>query len=394
MKSPSIPADADSWGPEYVVKVHDEATGLEGVLVIDNTARGPGKGGIRMTPDVTEEEVRRLARAMTWKTALADIPFGGAKAGIRFPPERRADKKQLVQAFARAIRPFTPKRYIAGPDVNTGEKDMQWFVEATGDWRTATGKPATLCMLVAGKPGEKCGIPHEFGSTGYGVAQATATAAEFAGVPLRGATVAIEGFGNVGSFAAEYLRKLGATIVAVADRGGTVFAKDGLDEGELRRVKNRGESVTAYTGGETLPHDEIFGLPVDILIPAAVTDVINDRNKDSVKAKIVVEGANIPMRETIEEEFSRRGILVVPDIIANAGGVISSYAEYRGYNPKSMFDTVKRNIVNTTRLVLSESRRRKRSPRAVALEIAEARVRERMKERGSPFAIPRRRRAA
>ncbi|MDP3685693.1 MAG: Glu/Leu/Phe/Val dehydrogenase [bacterium] len=385
-ETPTAVALGDRWGPEHVVKVHDDATGLEGFLVIDNTARGPGKGGIRMTSDVTEEEVRRLARAMTWKTALADIPFGGAKAGIRFSPERRADKKMLVQAFARAIRPFMPKRYIAGPDVSTGEKEMQWFVEATGNWRTATGKPANLCMRIAGKPGEKCGIPHEFGSTGYGVAQATAIAAEFKGLPLRGATVAIEGFGNVGSFAAEYLRKLGANIAAVADRGGTVYAKEGLDDGELRRIKQRGDSVVAYKGGKTLSHGDVFGLPVDILIPAAVTDVINDHNKASVKAKIIVEGANIPMRESIEEEFFRRGVLVVPDVIANAGGVISSYAEYRGYNPKKMFETVGRKITQTTRLVLEESRRRNQSARTVAMAIAEERVRRAMERRRGAFA--------
>lgn len=384
-ETPTAVALDDRWGPEHVVKVHDDATGLEGILVIDNTARGPGKGGIRMTPDVSEEEVRRLARAMTWKTALADIPFGGAKAGIRFSPERRADKKALVQTFARAIRPFMPKRYIAGPDVSTGEKEMQWFVEATGNWRTATGKPATLCMLVAGKAGEKCGIPHEFGSTGYGVAQATAIAAEFAGLPLRAATVAIEGFGNVGSFAAEYLRKLGATIIAVSDRGGTIYAQEGLDEKELRRLKGRGASVVTYGRGTKLAQEELFGLPVDILIPAAVTDVINDRNKVSVKAKIIVEGANIPMRESIEEEFFRHGILVVPDIIANAGGVISSYAEYRGYNPKKMFETVGRKITQTTRLVLEESRRREQSPRTVAMAIAEERVRRAMERRRGTF---------
>ncbi|TSC73094.1 MAG: Glutamate dehydrogenase (NAD(P)+) [Parcubacteria group bacterium Gr01-1014_38] len=377
----AIPAFGDRWGPEYVVKVHDDAAGLDGVLVIDNTACGPGKGGIRMTPDVTEEEVRRLARAMTWKTALAGIPFGGAKAGIRFSPERRADKKMLIQTFARAIRLFTPKQYIAGPDVSTGEKEMQWFVEATGNWRTATGKPATLCMSTFGKPEEKCGIPHEFGSTGYGVAQATAVAAEFAGLSLRTATIAIEGFGNVGSFAFEYLRRLGATIVAVADRGGTVYAERGLDGKELRRVKKRGQSVVAYRGGKKLAHEDVFSLQVDILIPAAVTDVINDRNKASIKAKIIVEGANIPMRETVEEELARRGLLIVPDIIANAGGVISSYAEYRGYNPKQMFETVRRKITKATRLVLEQSRQRKQSPRAAAMTIAEERVRRAMGRR-------------
>src|SRR3989338_8162781 len=205
----------DKFGPERVLKVYDPKIGMKGFLVIDNTALGPGKGGIRMTPNVTEEEVGRLARAMTWKNALAGIPFGGAKAGIVWEGGTPEKKKQFIQSFARAIKPFLPKKYIAGPDVNTGEKEMQWFVEATGNWRSATGKPAGLCMKIFGKSGEKCGIPHEFGSTGFGVAHAAKAAAEAAGLDIRKATVAIEGFGNVGSFAFQYLKELGANVVAV-----------------------------------------------------------------------------------------------------------------------------------------------------------------------------------
>ena len=148
----------DQWGPEYVVKVYKPEIGLVGFLVIDNTVLGPGKGGIRMTPDVTEEEVRRLARAMTWKNALAGIPFGGAKGSIVWPGGSEQQKKLFVQEFARAIKIFTPGKYIAGPDVNTGEREMQWFVESTGNWRSATGKPASLCMKAFGGKGEKCEI--------------------------------------------------------------------------------------------------------------------------------------------------------------------------------------------------------------------------------------------
>ncbi|MDO8655259.1 MAG: Glu/Leu/Phe/Val dehydrogenase dimerization domain-containing protein, partial [bacterium] len=195
---------------EYRVEVYDPKTGMRGFLVIDSTTLGPGKGGIRMTPDITEEEVARLAKTMTFKNALADIPFGGAKGGIIWNGGSDELKKQYVQSYARAIKPFVPKKYIAGPDVNTGEREMQWFVEATGIWRSATGKPANLCMKLFGKPGEKCGIPHEFGSTGFGVAQAVAVAAELKGLDIKKATVAIEGFGNVGSFAFKYLKEMGA----------------------------------------------------------------------------------------------------------------------------------------------------------------------------------------
>ncbi len=366
--------------PECSLEVYDSKTGMRGFLVIDNTTLGPGKGGIRMTPDVSEEEVARLAKTMTFKNALADIPFGGAKGGIVWNGGSEELKKQYVQSYARAIKPFVPKRYIAGPDVNTGEREMQWFVEATGIWRSATGKPANLCMKLFGKPGEKCGIPHEFGSTGFGVAQAVAVAAELKGLDIKKATVAIEGFGNVGSFAFKYLKEMGATIVAVADQEGTIYNKDGLQEDILLKLKDQKKSVKEYPDGKRLTHDAIFGLAVDILIPASVTDVINESNKKDIRASIIVEGANIPMQESVEAWLWDKGVLIVPDFVANAGGVISSYAEYRGYNPKRMFELVERKIGKTARIVLKEAIKKNRSPRQVALELALKRL---SRKRGS-----------
>ncbi|MEK7578645.1 MAG: Glu/Leu/Phe/Val dehydrogenase [Patescibacteria group bacterium] len=364
----------DKFGPEYIIKVYDSKIGMEGFLIIDNTALGPGKGGIRMTPNITEEEVWRLARTMTWKNALAGIPFGGAKAGIIWPGGSDELKKKYVQSFARKIKLFTPKKYIAGPDVNTGEKEMRWFVEATGNWRSATGKPANLCMKYFGKPGKKCGIPHEFGSTGFGVAQATLVAAELKKLEIKKSTVAIDGFGNVGSFAFKFLKKFGAKIVAVADSRGAAFSEKGLEEKILGALKKRGKSVSEYPGAKSLARNDIFGLDVDILIPASVTDVINDKNKDAIKAKIIVEGANIPMREEIERELFNRGILIVPDFVANAGGVISSYAEYRGYNPKKMFDLVEQKVRNSARLILEQSIKLNKNPRELAVSIAKEKV--------------------
>src|SRR3989344_3802115 len=214
MEKTKVKITKDKFGPEYVVEVYDPVLGMEGFLVIDNTALGPGKGGIRMTHNVTAEEVYRLARTMTWKNSLADIPFGGAKAGIVWPSRQAQGKhsgsqelkKKFVQSFARAISVFMPKKYIAGPDVNSGEEEMKWFVEATGNWRTATGKPANVCIdtFIKGKTTlrqaqgarGRCGIPHEFGSTGFGVVESTEVAAELAGISLKDATVAIHGFGN------------------------------------------------------------------------------------------------------------------------------------------------------------------------------------------------------
>lgn len=364
----------DQFGPELVLEVWDPKIGMEGFLVIDNTAIGPGKGGVRMTPNVTKEEVFRLARTMTWKNALADIPFGGAKGGIIWPGGSDELKKQYIQSFARLIKIFTPKKYIAGPDVNTGEQEMQWFVEATGNWKSATGKPANYCMKVFGKPGEKCGIPHEFGSTGFGVAQATSIASKLADIDLKVAKAAIHGFGNVGTFTYQYLIDMGARVVALADSSTAVFNKNGIDKNIINQLIRERRKLKDYPKAKLINKDDFWGLPVDVLIPASVTDVINKTNYQKISAKIIVEAGNIPMSESIEQELFKKGILIVPDFVANAGGVISSYAEYRGYNPKQMFELVERKIKKSTRLVLEESIKKNKNPRMVALEIAKKKI--------------------
>jgi len=369
----------DKFGPEYLLEVYDSKNGMRGFLVIDNTTLGPGKGGIRMTPDITLEEIFTLARTMTWKNALAELPFGGAKAGIVFDPKSYSEeeKKEIVQAFSRALKPFAPKQYIAAPDMNLGEREMQWFVEANGNWHAATGKPANLCMKIFGKPGEKCGIPHEFGSTGSGVAEATKVATNHIGMDIAGARIAIEGFGNVGEFAAKYLREMGAKVVATSDIKGTIYDADGLDFPKLLEAKRKG-SVTQYKEGKKLLHEEIFELPVDILIPAAIPNVITNDNYKKVEAKIIIEAANIPIPHDIEKKLQERGIVVVPDIIANAGGVISSYTEYRGYNPKDMFRVIKRKISRNTKMILENAERYGINPRKAAIDIAQERVQKAM----------------
>lgn len=378
----------DAIGPEYVIHVADPSVGMEGFVVIDNTALGPGKGGIRMTPGVSEAEVRRLARTMTWKNALADIPFGGAKAGLVWPGGTDIEKKRHVQSFARAIKHLAPRLYIAGPDVNSGEREMQWFVEATGDWRSATGKPANLCMRVFGKEGEKCGIPHEYGSTGFGVVEATEVAARIGGIDLKDARVAIHGFGNVGTFAYQYLTQKGARVIAVAGSKGGIYQKEGLDPSKMKRIIAERLPLESYLRATHLTPDAFWRVPVDILIPASVTDVIHSGNYRDIRARIIVEAGNIPMKEGIEVKLWKRGVLIVPDLIANAGGVISSYAEYRGYNPKRMFDLVARKIVKITARVLKESVAKKLPARQIAMAIAHKKVNERMRVRSQKFATP------
>lgn len=348
-------------GPEYIVKVYYPKKNIWGYCVIDNTVRGPGKGGIRMTPSVTEEEVFRLARAMTLKNALADIPFGGAKSGIACDPKKLTpkEKKEVIQWFAVKLKPLLISKYIAGPDVNTTEKEMQWFVEAVKNRKSATGKPAKLK-----------GLPHELGSTGYGVAIAAKEALAFTKIPIQGARVAIEGYGNVGTFAHKFLSEWGATVVAVSDSRGTIYNALGLPYKKLMATKKRTGSIINEPNGEKLDGKDIFELNVDVLIPAALPDVITDNNVDRVKASIIVEGANIPMKEHIEETLHRRGVLVIPDFVANAGGVISSYAEHKGMNEKKMFALVEEKIIKSMGSLFAELKRTNRVPREIANELA------------------------
>lgn len=361
----------DKYGPEYVVDVYDQKTGMQGILVIDNIARGVGKGGIRFVPDITPMEVMGLARAMTWKNALADIPFGGAKSGIKGDP-KKVNKEEYVRAFARAIKEYVPKKYIAGPDMNMSEKEMAIFSDELGDLNTATGKPFSLG-----------GLPHELGSTGYGVAKATEVATQFCKFckfDLNSASVAIEGFGNVGTFTMKFLSEKGAKIVAVSDSKGTIYNENGLDYEKLMKTKAEYGTVTEYKDGKVLPTEALFGLNVNILIPGARPNVITQTNADCVKAKIIVEAANIPLSPTVEKYLLKKEILIIPDFIANAGGVISSYAELRGYDEDEMFALVENKIVKNTTIALEKTM--DNDVRAAAEAIAKERVEDAMEKRG------------
>jgi len=368
-----IDAFADEWGPEKILQVYDPKTGMKGVLVIDNTTLGPGKGGIRMMPTVTTGEVFRLARTMTWKCALAKIPFGGAKSGIIADPKQMSEEKKmdLIRAFSRALKRVCPSLYVAAPDINTGEQEMAVFAQENGSMKSATGKPAHLCV----KPGVKCGIPHEYGSTALGVVQAAFTAANYVeDLDIDNATAAIEGFGNVGSFVAEYLTQIDVNVVAVSDSRGCIYNLDGLDYEKLLDVKTKTGSVINYRPGKVLANRELFELAVDILVPAALPDIITKENVKHVKAKLVVEAANLPVRPEIEKILADRGVMVVPDILANAGGVISSYAEYRGYNPKRMLEMVQRKIRQNTVTVIETALSKDVRLRDAAMNIAKERI--------------------
>ncbi|MEK6940536.1 MAG: Glu/Leu/Phe/Val dehydrogenase [Nanoarchaeota archaeon] len=354
----------DRYGPEKIIEVYNAKVGMRGFVVIDNTALGPGKGGIRMTPSVSIDEVARLARTMTWKCALADLPFGGAKSGIiaddkKISPQK---KKELVEAFAHAIKILLPKLYIAAPDMNMAEKEMEYFAKAAGSMNACTGKPKKMG-----------GIPHELGSTGFGVYHAVLVGLKHLNIPLKNATVAIEGFGNVGMFAAKFLSNAGAKIVAASDSRGCVV-DDNINFARLVKVKKEKGSVVYYSKNKPLECSKIISQKVDVLITAAVPDLITVSNVNEVNAKLIVEGSNIPMSSEVEEILWKKNVLVIPDFIANAGGVISSYVEFKGGNKDKMFKLVEQKIRKNVSLVLDHSSKRCITPRAAGLDIAVSRV--------------------
>ena len=364
---------ADEWGPEKILQVYEQESGMKGILVIDNTILGPGKGGIRTMSTVTTKEIFRLARTMTWKCALAKIPFGGAKSGIIADPKQISEEKKmgLIRAFSRALKQVCPSLYVAAPDINTGENEMAAFALENGSMKSATGKPVRLCV----KPGVQCGIPHEYGSTALGVVQAAFTAANYLDeLDVDNATAAIEGFGNVGSFVVDYFSQIDIKIVAVSDSKGCIYNSEGLDFNKLQDIKLQTGSVINYRPGEVLENKALFELDVDFLVPAAIPDVITNENVELIKAKMVVEAANLPLRPEIENILSKRGKMVIPDILANAGGVISSYAEYKGYNPKRMLELVQRKIRQNTVKVIETALAKDIELRDAAMILAKERL--------------------
>jgi glutamate dehydrogenase/leucine dehydrogenase len=349
----------DELGPEKVLHVYEPRSGLRGMVVVDNTACGPAIGGVRVAADVSVEEVFRLARAMTLKNAAAGLPHGGGKAGIVADP-KTADKPRLLRAFARAIRAVVD--YVPGPDMGTDEACMAWVFDEIG---RAVGLPRVLG-----------GIPlDEVGATGYGLAQCAEVAAPFCGLALRGATLAVEGFGNVGRPAAAFLEKLGARLVAASDSQGAVYDPEGIGVADLAGAKRRAGTVTAYRGGRRLAAAELLTLPCDILLPAARPDSIHAGNAGAIRAKLVLQGANIPATLEAEAALHQRGVLVVPDFIANAGGVICAAVEYWGGSEAAAFEQIAQKVRHNTEVVLTRSRQEKAEPRRAAVALAQERVR-------------------
>jgi glutamate dehydrogenase (NAD(P)+) len=298
---------------------------FSGYRVQHNAARGPYKGGIRYHPDADLDEVRALAALMTWKTAVVDIPYGGAKGGVQCDPTvmSEGEKQRLTRRFTQMISYILGvNRDIPAPDVNTDAQTMAWMMDAYSSRYGYT--PA----IVTGKPVELGGSVGRDAATGRGVVYCLGEAARELGLDLHGATVAVQGFGNVGSWTARLIGELGCRVVAVSDVKGGIYRGDGLDvQAVYDHVRERGTVVDA-PGTESITNPELLTLDVDVLIPAALDRVINESNASDVKAGVVVEAANHPVTPSGDAILQDRGRTVIPDILANAGGVTVSYFEW------------------------------------------------------------------
>lgn len=362
MKDPF--AYADDLGPDKIIYVHEPNTGLKGILVVDNVAAGPSIGGVRMAADVSTEECFRLARAMTFKNAAAGLPHGGGKSVIFADPKQpRAAKEPLIRAFAKALGQV--EDYIFGPDMGTDEVCMAWVKDEIG--------------RAVGLPAEIGGIPlDEIGATGFGLVSAIDVAKDFCDLDLKRARVVVQGFGSVGIHAARFLVDKGATLVAASDSGGTIHHPDGLDIAELIAFKQTGESVAQFGQGQASDRDAVVDIECDIWIPAARPDVLNAENVDQLKTRLVAQGANIAATPEAEQRLHERGVLVLPDFIANAGGVICGAVEYAGGSRSMAFTMIEEKIRANTQAVLNRATREKRLPRQAAVMLAEERVRKAM----------------
>lgn len=350
----------DELGPVKILHLANPAIGLKAIVVVDNLACGPAIGGTRMAPDVSLEECARLARAMTLKNAAAGLAHGGAKSVIFADPSMKLEQKEtLIRAFACSIEDV--HSYIPGPDMGTDETCMAWVHDEIG--------------RSVGLPREIGGIPlDEIGATGFGVAVAAEVAEEFCDVKLDGARVAIQGFGAVGQHAARQLVARGGVLVAAADSRNTITDKAGIDVEALIKTKREQGRLSAHSDVAVRDSRQIVGVDCDILVPAARPDVLTSKNVNSVKAKLILQGANIPATVAAEEILHARGILSVPDFIANAGGVICASVEFHGGTEAAALIEIDDKIRRNTREVLDRARSRNVQPRISATALAQDRI--------------------
>jgi len=297
-----------------------------GHRVQHSLARGPAKGGIRYHPDVTIDEVRALAMWMTWKCAVVNIPYGGAKGGVVCNPKEMSQREleRLTRRFtSEIIMLIGPESDIPAPDVNTNAQTMAWIMDTY-----SMTKGYSVPAVVTGKPVEIGGSLGRREATGRGVMLTTREALKHLGMPIEGTRIVVQGFGNVGAIGAQLLQELGCTVIAVSDSRGGIYNPKGLNVKDVIRHKAETGTVVGYPGTDTITNKELLELDCDVLVPAALENAITEENADRVKARIIAEGANGPTTPEADEILSDKGIFVIPDILANAGGVTVSYFEW------------------------------------------------------------------
>ena len=297
-----------------------------GYRVLHSQARGPGKGGIRYAPDVTLDEVRALASWMTWKCAVVNIPFGGAKGGVICDPKKmsQGELERMTRRYTSEIIEFIgPEKDVPAPDVNTNEQTMAWIMDTY-----SMHMRQTVTSVVTGKPLNIGGSHGRIEATGRGVMVVCGESLRYLNIPVEGCRVIIQGFGNVGSNAARLMQEQGYKIVGIAEREGGLYNAAGIDIHQLLEYKYRNNTILGFRGAEAMPSEELLVSECEILIPAATENVITSRNADKVRARIVVEGANGPTTAVADEILAEKRIFIVPDILANAGGVTASYFEW------------------------------------------------------------------
>jgi glutamate dehydrogenase (NAD(P)+) len=297
-----------------------------GIRVLHNTSRGPAKGGIRFDPNVSLDEVKALAAWMTWKCAVVNLPFGGAKGGIICDPSTMSDREmeRMTRRYTSAIiETLGPESDVPAPDVNTNERVMAWIMDTY-----SMHKRHTVTGVVTGKPVEMGGSLGRRDATGRGCLMVTQSALARHKMKLRGATVAVQGFGNVGSTAARLMAAAGMTVIAVSDKQGGVYNAKGLDVVDALKWVREKHFLHGYPKGEAITNDDLLTLKCDVLVPAALENVITSKNAGDVHARIICEGANGPTTAKADAILESKGVYVIPDILANAGGVTVSYFEW------------------------------------------------------------------
>ena len=349
-----------------------------GHRVVHNTARGPGKGGIRFDTRVSLDEVSALAAWMTWKCAVVDVPFGGAKGGVLCDPFSMSpgELERLTRRYTSAIIDgLGPDSDVPAPDVNTNERVMAWVMD-TYSMHVGHSVPA----VVTGKPLALGGSLGRREATGRGCMIATREALSVRGMSLKGATVAVQGFGNVGSVAAQQLSRAGARVVGIGDRTGALYDGRGIDVHEAAAWVRRHGTLEGYVKGTSLTNDELLTLDVDVLVPAALENVITTKNAARVRARIICEGANGPTTAAADPILEEKGVFVIPDILANAGGVTVSYFEWvqnragYGWTEAVVNERLEATMVRSFREVLDLSRSRQVNMRTAAYMLAMNRV--------------------